>query len=201
MKEYKKATIYLTGEFFGNVQKVEVRDLKVWIGKYAQHNETVHLQFIPKGKRKARATTITPSHPFGLIFEGWNLGLEPGDPMTPTEVDPVTGVGTRRSLYSGHDPRWRTDFLALVLSSGLVPEFDLSDVSSWSEIGSCKRWRLTREVHGGQREPVAVGRHGRATWPDEYSARQWIEDETALRGADDMAARYGSNLDVEEFTL
>lgn len=65
----RPVTVYLRGEFLGNVHRIECRSLKVTIRPYAQYESAIHLEWIGKGQRRARGTVLSYS-PWGLVLDG-----------------------------------------------------------------------------------------------------------------------------------
>ncbi len=108
--EKEKITIYLTGEFFGSVRKVEGYLVEHGTRKYAQYENAPFVKFIPKGKRKV--CIIQKSFkPYLLILKGWE-NINP-DGMYGKE-ETKNGVVIRESKYTSHDDRYKTEFDILI---------------------------------------------------------------------------------------
>ena len=103
-----KATIFMPGSMFGNWNKVEVNDLVVWSGPYAQHQNALHVQFRAKGKRKTVGRS-EGSHPRLVVYSGWGIDLNPESMFNAPEQDgPVVVQKGRRSAFDkGWDEEMR----------------------------------------------------------------------------------------------
>ena len=118
-QEKIKATIYATGEFMGGINKIECYLLKHEHQKYAQYDKAVYIEFIPKGKRKARYF-LTGHEPFYLILKGWNLP----NPEDSFKIQSSSnGTIVKKSKYCSHDKRYRTEFNALI--NPLLKDFEI----------------------------------------------------------------------------
>lgn len=116
---FEKSTLYLRGELLGIV-KYEVRSLTVTTGVlYAQHHDAVRVCFVPKGKRKTRSTVLT-HNPYVIVVDGWGVSLTPDNPFGAPACG-ASGVIIAKSRYSSFDPRWESDFDALLEASGIAP--------------------------------------------------------------------------------
>lgn len=100
------ATMYLAGEFFGNINKIDVTDIKIKVKKYAQYEAALYVTFIPKGKRNPR-TTILSYSPYILVLKGYNT---PVPQSSMKQISP----GVEQSVYSSFDDRWQSDFDKIV---------------------------------------------------------------------------------------
>lgn len=108
---FAKATLFTRHEMFGNIIKLEVKDLVIETGvKYAQYDNAVKVTFVPKGKRSRRGMMLTYK-PDLIVLEGWGHSIEPDGFMNPVGIveGPVT---VTRSRYSSHDAGWQRDFEA-----------------------------------------------------------------------------------------
>ena len=102
---FNKVTLYHQSEILGSYQATRVRRVTCTIAPYAQHKRSLHVRFIPKGKRNQRGF-VTQS-PTILIVDGWNTPDPPGD----YDIVRSTGeITVRQSRYLSHDPRWVIDF-------------------------------------------------------------------------------------------
>ena len=94
------------------IRKVEVTSITVTLEPYAQYRSAVAIDFVPNGKRKA-SRLVETSHPSALVLDGW------GHPNPDSMWDESTrrikgGVGAVEGRYSGFDPRWQSDFDAMI---------------------------------------------------------------------------------------
>lgn len=108
----RKCTVYTSGMF--GIRKTEVRQVKVELGPYAQYSEAVHVTYLEKGKRKARAM-VEGYRPYFLVLEGW------GHPDPAGMWEESSSAELKVSRYSACDPRWQDDFDAKIgsyLASG-----------------------------------------------------------------------------------
>lgn len=106
---FEKATIYTTGEFFGNIQKIEVRRGSVEVKPYAQHTDAVHVKFVPKGGRRLRGF-VKSYKPFVMIVKGHGHP-EPAELFGKT-ISEGDGVTVKQGTYAAFDERWVEDFKA-----------------------------------------------------------------------------------------
>jgi len=110
-----KATVFLKNEFFGNINKVEVKDLEIKKGKYAQYDEAYYLTFVPKGKRKRRGTVVYGRFAFVLVLEGQNKELTPMSMFGAAEEGNTPGVTIKKSRFTAFDDGFVTEFVAAYL--------------------------------------------------------------------------------------
>lgn len=110
--EFEKATIYTTTQMMGNIIKTEVRKGEVEIKPYAQYSKAVHVQYVPKGKRKKRS--FVKSHePFVLILEGH--GHPDADSLYGEAEATQNGeVSVARGRYRCFHSGWVDDFRSLI---------------------------------------------------------------------------------------
>jgi hypothetical protein len=105
--EKQKITVYVTGEFMGNVQKYEGYLIDQGKMKYAQYDNAPFVSFTPKGKKNG-VRIVKGYNPYILILKGWNHP-EPqsmyGEPSTREN-----GVTVRASRYQSFDEGYKRDF-------------------------------------------------------------------------------------------
>lgn len=118
--EIENVTLYMRGEMFGNVVKVECRTLRIRVRQWAQYESAVELTYVPKGKRAARVRTLG-FKPWGFVLAGYG-NLDPDSFLGPETVTPA-GVGVRQSRYSACDGRWQTDFEAKLGDTPVLADF------------------------------------------------------------------------------
>lgn len=106
------ATLYIAGDLFGTINKVEVREVEAWIGAYAQHARAVHCHFTPKGARRRRG--IDPEAPSGslLVLAGW--GHPAPASMFGEERESSTGARVSTSRHRAFSGSWRAEFDAMI---------------------------------------------------------------------------------------
>lgn len=127
-----KVTMYFQGML--GVSKVEATTCAVEVKPYAQYTRSVHVEFVPRGKRKARSF-VQSYKPSLLVLEGWNHP-DPDSMFLPAEDHGDVMVAHGR--YSACDPRWQGDFdtkIAAYLersSAKVVHDFRGHDPSSWT---------------------------------------------------------------------
>lgn len=102
-----KVTMYVKGEFLGNVVKIEAKEAEIEIKPFAQYTKAVHVTFKKPRQKKARCLVQSYS-PSLLVLEGWGHP-DPASPWTPP-VERENGVTVRESKYSSCDERWQSDF-------------------------------------------------------------------------------------------
>lgn len=103
-----KVTIYHKSDLMGNIIKTEARLVEHGTRKYAQYDNAVFVNFVPKRKRKVRGLIAT-SRPYVLILEGWGHP-DPDSLFGPAERSETTGVGFARGRYSAFSGGWVADF-------------------------------------------------------------------------------------------
>lgn len=107
----RRVTIYLRGEFFGNIHRIEASAYAVEVGRYAQYPAAVHCAFRPKGCRRVRGTA-QGYEPSLLILDGWGHP-EPASMMTEPEST-SSGTVVQVSRYMSCSPEWQSDFDAMI---------------------------------------------------------------------------------------
>lgn len=109
IKTIAKGTLYLRGEFMGNIHKIEARDIMIETGvKYAQYDNAIRVTWTPKGARRARGTVLT-YRPFCVALDGWGH-LDP-DSMFGKATETETGVLVSHGRHSACSGGWQSDFL------------------------------------------------------------------------------------------
>lgn len=106
----EKVTIYTTGDLFGNVLKREIKMTALEYKKYAQYENLLHVQGIPKGKRKEYVWRSQGRYAFFIVVEGWGHP-EPASMFNEAQRDPSTGFMVSSSTYSAHDGGYIKDFM------------------------------------------------------------------------------------------
>lgn len=99
----EKVTIYYQSENLGGfgVRAVEALLLEHGTRKYAQYNNAPYVNFIPKGKRKARHLLLT-YQPYLVIVEGWgHPSVELFEKVSETADAIVT-----KSRHMSFSPEW-----------------------------------------------------------------------------------------------
>lgn len=118
-----KCTVYFNGGM--GIKMIRCTRVVVQSGPYAQYNRAVFVQYRETRKRYDRVRVET-SHPSVLIVEGHDAP-SPDDPFVPVptaslesgsdDVDEKFSfetVSISRSRYMSCDPRWQSDFDAMV---------------------------------------------------------------------------------------
>lgn len=114
-KEDNKVTIYFRSDFGMGVHAIEARLVEHGTRKWAQYDAAPYVDFVPKRARKVRR--IQQSYkPSLLIIKGWN---QPKPDGIYGETEERGGVVVSRSRYSSCDPRWQSDFDAMIAASGV----------------------------------------------------------------------------------
>ena len=124
---FEKCTIYFTGDFMGNVSKIEARGASVEVKPYAQHRNAVHVRYIKKGGRKERGF-VKSYQPRVWIVEGWNQPT-PASMFNQSETLD-SGVTVHSSSYTCFDDRYVSDFRARMADEGVEFGFDSGDADS-----------------------------------------------------------------------
>lgn len=110
IKHDGKVTVYTRSPM--GIVKTEGKNLEIKVRPYAQYKAAVEVRFIPKGKRKVQGFVQT-YEPSVLVLEGWDHP-EPDGMIDPASVRVEGGVRTSMSRYLSCDPRWESDFRAMI---------------------------------------------------------------------------------------
>jgi hypothetical protein len=108
-KTFKNATVYLTGGM-GNIIRVDCREIKIQVGKYAQYDKAISVKYLQKGKQKWQGVWATYD-PLVVVVPT-DKAIQPDDMFGDAELSSTPGVTVKKSRYSSFDPRWKSDFLA-----------------------------------------------------------------------------------------
>jgi hypothetical protein len=104
--ETGKATLYMRGEFLGNIHRIECTAARITVGPYAQHTGAVSALWVPRGKRAVRGT-VQGYRPSLLVLEGWDHPA----PDSPFVHDySADGVDVSRGRHSACSDGWQSDF-------------------------------------------------------------------------------------------
>jgi hypothetical protein len=101
-----KFTMYFNSGLGMGIVKIEATRCEVEVRPYAQYAAGIYVEFVPKGKRKAREFVQAYS-PSLVVLDGWGH-LDPASPWEPAEER--DGVTVQHGRYSACDPRWQGDF-------------------------------------------------------------------------------------------
>ncbi|MEE8536893.1 MAG: hypothetical protein V3S71_02725 [Acidobacteriota bacterium] len=112
MLEHGKATIYKKNEFFGYIQKVEVRECTIDRGPYAQYRDAIKVTFIKPRCRKTLGFWET-YRPHLLILDGHGHP-DPADMFDGGEVTRTPNVTAYSAKYSAFDEGYGNDFDELI---------------------------------------------------------------------------------------
>lgn len=106
------ATIYVTSEFMGNVNKIECKLIQHGKRPYAQYDDATFVYYIPKGKRNQSAF-VKGYKPYVLILKGH--GHPSPEELFSVSLPPSsTGLKSSTSKYMSFDDRYKTDFDAVI---------------------------------------------------------------------------------------
>src|ERR1035438_6433816 len=108
-REFKDVTLYMPGNFWSNIVRVDAKSARIWVGPYAQYKEYVQCECIEKGKRK----TIYPDCKGYLVVVPTTHAIQPDELYLPF----ADGASSSPARYSIGDPRWKTDFDQQLLSA------------------------------------------------------------------------------------
>ena len=124
--EAENCTLYVCRTF--GVKLIKCRRVTLGEGRYAQYEKALYVEWVEKGKRKARCSWETYK-PFVLVLAGLD---------NPAQADPFEAVESsspdmtvRQTRYPTHDDRYRTDFNDLIephLNNGAVVLFDRREI-------------------------------------------------------------------------
>lgn len=107
-KCFARATLYVRGEFLGNIHRVEARNVRIRIVKYAQYAAAVEVTFVPKGARRERVITQAYG-PSLVVLDGWGH-FEPGAAFVQVGEADADGTTVSRSRHSSCSEGWAKDF-------------------------------------------------------------------------------------------
>lgn len=114
MSKKNPVTIVWIGSLGMGVNVVEAELIAHGTRPYAQYPAAPFVQFIPKGKRKARELQLS-YEPFLMVLEGHGLKLESaGDIYGPEQPGATPGVTVRHGRHSSFSPGWANDFNAVL---------------------------------------------------------------------------------------
>lgn len=117
IKQFDRVTIYLRGEFMGNISRIDCRAVDLNSGPYAQYNNALFCTFLQKGKRKPQGLALTYK-PF-LVIVPTHEAIEPDSMLGPRDES-----GCAMSRYSGHSDGWESDFRQALEASNATVLFD-----------------------------------------------------------------------------
>lgn len=106
----QKVTLYTTNDMFGNINKREIKMTALEYRKYAQYDNLLHVQGIPKGKRTEYVWRSQGRYAFFIVVEGWGHP-DPSSMFGEPEKCPATGLMVSSSSYSAHDSGYIKDFM------------------------------------------------------------------------------------------
>jgi len=125
-REFKDVTIYTPGNIvWSNIVRIDAAWAKIWVGPYAQHETSVHVEFIRNGKRKVE--TLVSSHRPYVVVVPTTHAIQPDDLYLPSQ----NGVSSSR--YNAADPRWTTDFDEQLRTASVPIVADYRGLSSDAE--------------------------------------------------------------------
>lgn len=105
-----EGTIYVKGEFLGNIKKIEAKNIKVRVRKYAQYNNAIEVNFIPKGRGRRKEQGFVQTYQPSLVILAGLGHLDPESPFGPETARAGSEVFVSRSRYMSQDPGWQNDF-------------------------------------------------------------------------------------------
>jgi hypothetical protein len=130
-KEFKDVTIYTSGNaMWSNIVRIDATWARIWVGPYAQYKESVYVEYMPKGKRKAESL-VSSGRPYVVVVPTTHA-IQPDDLFLPA----IDGASSSPSRYNAADPRWRTDFDEQLRSANVPILADYRYLSSDAETGS-----------------------------------------------------------------
>lgn len=104
-------TVYLKGEFMGNIQKIEGYLIDTGRMPYAQYRDAPFVDIKPRRKQKVRRYRQT-FQPYMVIVEGWNAPDPDGIFGAP--VTETAGLTVQKGRYAAFDEGWQKDFDAVL---------------------------------------------------------------------------------------
>lgn len=118
---FHDVTIYTRTEFFGNIQRTDVKELTIQIGvKYAQYDNAIKVRFKEPRQRTLRGFTLDYK-PFLVVVKRTDA-FNPPDFLLPADEN-----GVQHSRYSSCDSRWQSDFFALLYGRAITPLFAIGE--------------------------------------------------------------------------
>jgi len=108
LKRAGRVTLYFRSML--GVCKVEAKQVEITVRPYAQYQRAVEFRYRKPRQRIDRGAVQT-YQPSLLVLDGWSHP-EPGARFEPVSSD--GDITVSRALYSACDPRWQTDFDAMI---------------------------------------------------------------------------------------
>lgn len=126
---YGQCVLYIGGMF--GYRRVECRTVKIKIGRHAQYDHALFVEYVEKGKRKAygfvcyshrrRTEEQAPGEGTTIPFVVLDASID----APPTFID--LGGGASRTRFASCDPAWDREFHAALSASGARVLFDGRD--------------------------------------------------------------------------
>jgi hypothetical protein len=120
-----KATIYSQGMF--GYSSVEVNDLDVTLGKWAQYDNAVHLTYRKKRARSRVCQTLS-YQPSGVVVEGWG---HPKFNNFGTPQVSESGTGFTQGLHMSCSPKWAGSLDAFLKANDMTPVVDFDGFNTY----------------------------------------------------------------------
>lgn len=121
-KVFENATMYRSGEFFGNIFRIDVKYLVIEEGvAFAQYSNAIKGVYLEKGKRNWRQFTLS-YRPFLLV-------VSRKDAINPDDWMVKQADGSKISKYASFDARYETEFVDKLTASGAKI---LADYTNWN---------------------------------------------------------------------
>lgn len=125
-KRIKKATLYIQGVF--GYSTIEVNDLDIKTGAYAQYNNAIFLEYRKKRARK-RVRQVLSYSPQGVVVEGWG---HPKFDNFGKRQRSESGVVFSKGLHTGCSPEWAGTLSSFLDANVLTPVADFHGWNSYS---------------------------------------------------------------------
>ena len=101
-RQFTNVTVYTTGNvLYPCVVRIDAREAAIRVAPYAQHTQSIYVDYLPKGRRVRRRLIVPHSY---VIVVPTKHAIDPDDLFLPA-LD-----GAFHPRYDITDPRWRTDF-------------------------------------------------------------------------------------------
>jgi len=108
-KTFKNVALYLKNETMGNINRINCREVKIQIGKYAQYDRAINLKWLEKGKSKWRGVWVNGYKPFVVVVP-MDRAIEPDSLFGDEELSSTPGVTMRRGRHMSFSSGWTDDF-------------------------------------------------------------------------------------------
>jgi hypothetical protein len=125
--------LYLASEFMGDIVRRDCRSVTITEGvKYAQYNNAIKVEYMPKTARKRRGFYQT-YNPFLVVLRAEDA-VDPDSMTGPETPGSNPDVTVSVSRYLCFDDRWKSDFVAALAAKNIQPLFQVGNEYNTSDV-------------------------------------------------------------------